>query len=156
MKIEIVEVNEFKDIASLVEEVQNLHADLFPNVYKPFEYYEIEKSIQTMLSNEKCKLFIARTSEVTIGYIMVLIKEIPESAFHYSFRLIHIDQLAVAESHKRTGVGAMLMRKVDELAKDLNIDRLELDHLENNSIAKAFFHSKGFLPYRSKLMKQLI
>lgn len=156
MKIEITEINEFKEIASLVEEVQNLHADLFPNVYKRFEYEGIQKVMETMLSNELCRLFIAQMNGVTVGYIMILIKEIPENAFHYSMRVIHIDQLAVAEEHKKMGVGALLMEKVEEVALELNIHRLELDHLDSNTVAKKFFHGKGFLPYRSKLMKQLI
>ena len=39
--------------------------------------------------------------------------------------------------------------------KELNIFQLELEHLDNNLIAKRFFFGKGFLPYRSKLMKKL-
>ncbi len=155
MKIEIAEINEYKEIASIVEEVQNLHADLFPNVYKRFDYYEIEKVMVQMLSKEQCRLFIAQINEMTVGYIIIMIKEIPENAFHYSTRILHIDQLAVAEEYKKKGVGAVLIDKVEKVAQELNIFQLELEHLENNLIAKRFFFGKGFLPYRSKLMKKL-
>jgi|688.fasta_scaffold414758_2 ribosomal protein S18 acetylase RimI-like enzyme len=156
MKIEIREIKEFNIIAPLVEEVQNLHANIFPSVYKPFEYQGIKKEMEAMLSNELCKVFLAKTENITVGYVMILIKKIPENAFHYSMQIIHIDQIVVAEAYKRVGVGAMLLNKVEEFSKEMKVNRIELDHLNNNSIAKTFFHSKGFLPYRSKLIKHLI
>lgn len=155
MKIEITEKKEFKLIAGLVEEVQNLHANLFPDVYKPFEYKGIEAAMETMFSNENCRVFIAKLNEETIGYMMLLIKEIPENAFHYSFKIIHIDQIAVSEKHQRNGVGEILMQKAETIAKEMNIDRLELDHLYDNAKAANFFQHKGFIPYRSKLFKLL-
>lgn len=156
MKIVIEEIKEFNAIAPLVEEVQNLHANLFPSLYKPFEYQGIKKEMEAILSNELCKVFIAKMENITVGYVMILIKKIPENAFHYSMQIIHIDQIAVAEAYKRVGVGAMLLNKVEEFSKEMKINRIELDHLNNNSIAKTFFYSKGFLPYRSKLMKHLL
>jgi hypothetical protein len=47
------------------------------------------------------------------------------------------------------------MDQAEKLAKELNINRMELDYLEFNSNAKSFFHNKGFLPYRGKMVKQL-
>lgn len=155
MNIEIKENKEFKLIASLVEEVQNLHVNLFPNVYKPFEYKGIEASMESMFSNENCKVFIAQLNNETIGYMMLLIKEIPESAFHYSYKIIHLDQISVSEKYQRNGVGEILMQKAETIAKELNIDRIELDHLYDNAKAAKFFQHKGFIPYRSKLFKLL-
>ncbi|MBI3234794.1 MAG: GNAT family N-acetyltransferase [Bacteroidetes bacterium] len=88
--------------------------------------------------------FIAQTNDMIVGYMMILIKEIQENAFHYSMRRIHINQLAAAEKNKGTGVGAMLIEKVEEIAQELNINRLELDHLDNNLKAKKFFHARSF------------
>jgi GNAT superfamily N-acetyltransferase len=153
MNIEIEESNDFKMIAHLVEQVQNLHANFLPSIYKTFEYNEIEKAFESMLSNELNKVFIAKMNDLIIGYIMIVIKNIPESAFYHAHQFIHIDQLSVAENHKRTGVGALLMEKAENIAKELNVNRLELDYLEFNHVAKAFFNQKGFLPYRGKLVK---
>ena len=86
---------------------------------------------------------------------MLIVKEIPENAFHYSFKIIHIDQIAVAEKHQRNGVREILMQKAENIAKELNIDRIELDHLFDNAKAAKFFQHKGFIPYQSKLFKLL-
>lgn len=155
MSIEIIEIKEFKLIAHLVEEVQNLHANLFPALYKPFEYSGIEKAIAEMLSDKNCRAFAARLQDETIGYLLLLIKEVPESAFHFSFRIMHIDQITVLQKQQQTGVGTLLIEKAEALAKDLDINRIELDHLDTNGVAKSFFQGKGFLPYRNKLLKQI-
>jgi ribosomal protein S18 acetylase RimI-like enzyme len=142
-------------IAHLVEHVQNLHAQFLPTIYKPFEYNEIQKVMDVMLSNEMNRVFVAKLNDEIIGYILIVIKNIPESAFYFTHQIIHIDQLSVSEKYKRNGVGAILMDKAEKLAKELNINRMELDYLEFNLNAKSFFHNKGFLPYRGKMVKHL-
>lgn len=153
--MEIIESKKFDLIASLVEEVQNLHANLFPSVYKPFELEKIREMMEQLLSDEKCRVFVAQEEGVIIGYIMVLIKEVPENAFHFAYKLLHIDQIAVSSNHQKTGVGSILMDKVEELAKELAIGRIELDHLYVNDTAAKFFKGKGFNPYREKLFKTI-
>ncbi len=155
MNIEINETRDFNLIAHLVEHVQNLHAQFLPTIYKPFEYNEIQKVMDVMLSNEMNRVFVAKLNDEIIGYILIVIKNIPESAFYFTHQIIHIDQLSVSEKYKRNGVGAILMDKAEKLAKELNINRMELDYLEFNLNAKSFFHNKGFLPYRGKMVKHL-
>lgn len=155
MNIEIIETREFKMIAHLVEHVQNLHAQFLPTIYKPFDFNEIQKVMEAMLSNEMNRIFVAKLNDEVIGYILIVIKNIPESAFYFTHQIIHIDQLCVAENFKRNGVGAILIDKAEKLAKELNINRMELDYLEFNLNAKSFFHNKGFLPYRGKMVKHV-
>lgn len=155
MNIEISETREFKQIAHLVEHVQNLHAQFLPTIYKPFDYNEIQKVMDVMLSNEMNRVFVAKLNDEIIGYILIVIKNIPESAFYFTHQIIHIDQLSVSEKYKRNGIGTLLMDKAEKLAKELNINRMELDYLEFNLNAKSFFQNKGFLPYRGKMVKQL-
>lgn len=155
MEIEIIESKHFGRIASLVEEVQNLHAMLFPGVYKQYEEKGIKETMEKMLADEQTKVFIAQLRGETIGYILLMVKEVPESAFHYAFKVLHIDQIVVSKDHQNSGVGAMLMDKAEMLAKELSINRLELDHLHLNVIAAKFFRSKAYKPYREKLYKML-
>ena len=153
MEIAIIESKRFDVIASLVEEVQQLHADLFPSIYKSFDYDPIKQAMEVMLNQEHCRVFVALVQGKSVGYALVLIKEIPESAFHYGFRFLHIDQLAVAQQYRKSGVGSMLIRKVEVLARELGVIRIELDHLHRNTAAADFFRSKAFTPYRNKLVK---
>lgn len=155
MTIEILEVKEFGRIAHLVEEVQNLHANLYPTIYKPFQLQEMARVMEKMLSDETCVVLLAIENNVTLGYLLAFVKDIPETAFYYPYRLVHIDQLSVSKKHHHKGIGTLLLNKIEEKAQGLSISRLELDHLNSNTTAATFFKSKGFLPYRHKLVKQL-
>lgn len=153
MKTEIIESKTFSLIASLVEEVQNLHAGLFPAVYKIFDENGIRETMEKMLADEQSRLFVAQLNGETIAYILTMVKEVPENAFHYAYRMVHIDQIVVSGKHQQTGVGSMLMDKAEELAKELSVNRLELDHLHINTVAANFFRRKGYESYRHKLFK---
>ncbi|OYU95500.1 MAG: hypothetical protein CFE21_10170 [Bacteroidetes bacterium B1(2017)] len=155
MTIEIKELKTFDKIAHLVEEVQNLHATFNPTLYKPFQLSEIREVMEKMLSDETCVVLLAQENQETIGYLLAFVKDIPETAFYYSHRLLHIDQLSVSKEHQHKGIGSLLMNKIEEKAQGLSIARLELDHLNSNTTAATFFKSKGYLPYRHKLGKQL-
>lgn len=155
MKTEIIESKNFNLIASLVEEVQNLHAMLFPSVYKIYEEKGIKETMERMLSDEQSWVFVAQLNGEVIAYILLLIKDVPENAFHYSYRVLHIDQLVVSKNHQKTGVGSMMMDKTEALATELSINRLELDHLHINKVAANFFRRKAYKPYRDKLFKIL-
>ncbi len=155
MDITITERKEVRLIAPLIEEVQNLHARLLPSVYKTYEKEGIAAAMEKMLSDEMCRVFVAQLNGETIAYVLVLIKEVPENAFHYAYKLLHIDQIVVAKNHRQTGVGSLLLDKVESLAKELSVNRIELDHLHINNVAANFFLQKGYTPYREKRFKTI-
>lgn len=153
--MKIIESKNFELISGLIEEVQNLHAGLFPDVYKPFQKDEIGKMMTQMFSEEQCRVFVAQEEGVAVGYIMVLINVVQENAFHYAYKLLHIDQIVVSKHYQKTGMGSLLIEKAEALATELGIDRIELDHLFVNDTAAKFFKGKGFNPYREKLFKTI-
>ncbi|MES2560177.1 MAG: GNAT family N-acetyltransferase [Bacteroidota bacterium] len=153
MKIEIIESKNVDDITLLVEEVQNLHAGLFPAVYKPFQQEGVKLALENMLSDDQSKVLIAKSGNVCIGYMLIIIKDIPDNAFHYAFRILHIDQIAVLKAYQQTGVGSLLIEEAEKMARQLSAKQVELDHLHINTDAANFFKRKAFKPYREKLFK---
>ena len=155
MTIELTTTKQFSHIAAIAEEVQNQHAQWYPEVYKPFEYKQIQEALERMLADENCQLWVAQLEGKTIGYLLLMVKNIPESAYYYAYQLVHIDQVAVLKTHQHMGVGTLLLNKAVEVANQHSIKRLELDHLNLNTGAESFFKRKGFNPYRAKLFKLL-
>jgi GNAT superfamily N-acetyltransferase len=153
MKLEMTTNKRFDEIAALVEEVQNLHAQLFPDIYKRFDYNGIKMAMEKMMEHNDCMMWTATENGKTIAYMLIMVKSIEDSAFHYASKILHIDQIAVLKTRQHSGVGSLLLEKAESLARDLSITRLELDHLVLNSNASSFFRSKGFEPYRKKLFK---
>lgn len=153
MKIEITQNNDFDTIASMVEEVQNLHAQLYPTIYKSYQYMEIKYAMEKFLADENNQLWVAQLDDKPVGYLFLMLKHIAENAFYFSHKILHIDQLSVLTPYQHIGVGSMLINKAESIAIEMSITRIELDYLHLNTKAASFFKRKGFEPYRAKLYK---
>jgi diamine N-acetyltransferase len=141
-------------IAQLNEEVQQLHVRLHPKVFKPYDKSSIETALEKMMTNPDCYAFVAKLGEIPVGYLVMMVKRIPESAFTFARESLYIDQIGVLSNYRKTGVGSILLEKAEQFAKELGISRIELDHWTTNTVAAAYFRSKGYTLYREQLSKQ--
>jgi len=149
----ITETKDFKTIAGLNENVQNLHARLHPEMFKPFNRIEMEKALENYLSDSSCYSYIVKLDDVAIGCAVFFIKEAKENAFHYTIRTLYIDQISVLPEHQKTGAGKMLMQKAEQLARENSIKKIELDHWTANNVAATYFRKNDYMLYRERLYK---
>src|SRR5688572_17571192 len=112
-----------KLLAWLNEEVQTLHAELHPAVFKPFDREATNIAIEGFLSDPACHCYVAFMNEEAIGYAIFFIREAKENAFHYTIRSLYIDQVCVLGKHRGTGAGKLLMDQAELLARENNIQQ---------------------------------
>ncbi len=62
-----------------------------------------------------------------------------------------VDELGVAPSARRLGVGRALMDELDVLARELGLSRVELDVRAWNDAAARFYAAIGFTPVSARL-----
>ena len=55
-----------------------------------------------------------------------------------------IDSVKVAKSHRRLGIGTLLIQRAIELAKKHNVDSIELNVNKDNIPAKKLYEKMGF------------
>jgi len=147
--------DDYRLIAELNEEVQELHARLFPQVFKPYDEASAEHALKKMINSLNCYAFVAFQDGTPIGYMVLLIKEQPENAFMFARESLYIDQIGVLSAYQKTGVGSLLMEQAERLAKELDLTRVELDHWTANTVAAAYFRNRGYTLYREQLSKQI-
>jgi ribosomal-protein-alanine N-acetyltransferase len=63
---------------------------------------------------------------------------------HFGDELAHLNLLAVAEEHRRQGLGRQLIRWLSESAVEAGIFRIDLELRATNGAARAFYESLGF------------
>jgi ribosomal protein S18 acetylase RimI-like enzyme len=152
----MIHITETKDallIASLNEDVQNLHAEIHPEMFKRYNKTAMEQAIAEMMKDPDCRAFVAMKDAVAIGYILLFIREAKENAFHYTIRSLYIDQIAALPGQRRSGAGKLLMEQAEKPAKELDIKKLELDHWSANTVAAAYFRKNGYELCKERLCK---
>lgn len=149
--IEIIETKDYKLLAELNEEVQTLHHTLQPEIFKPFDKEAITRHFETTVKNENVCAYIAKKNELTIGYIILYKMNFLDNPFQYARRFVLIDQISVIKDYKGNGVGKLLLDTAFVLAKDCNINCIELNHWTLNESARRFFKKNKFEYYNEKM-----
>ncbi len=137
-------------LTQLNKSVQQLHAEMYPNVFKPFNK-DIETRMKEMLEDPNCYAFAAEKDDKPAGYILCYTKVFPETPFQYERKILYIDQIQVNEELRNLGIGKLLLERAKELAKEQAITVLQMDHWTNNHLARNFFSNNGFSYYNERM-----
>lgn len=145
-----------RTIALLNQHVQQIHADIRPDLYKQAELSdELIAVYEDWLTDDKGVLYLAEDDGVAVGYIYVMIRKRPESLFTQIRHSILVDQMSVNPDYYGTGVADMLMQCVTDLAQENGIKRVTLDVLDWNIRARKFYEKQGFTTFKHSMEMML-
>ena len=142
-------------LSSLCMDVQNLHAQHHPDIFKTTQNDDFAAYFEEMLVDPAVTIFIAEEDAEALGYIFCKLIEQPENPFTFATRYLHVDQISVHPSAQRQGVGAVLIKQAEGLAKELNVQRIELDSWDFNIEAHVFFERLGFEKFYFRFWRKL-
>jgi ribosomal protein S18 acetylase RimI-like enzyme len=133
-------------LARLNAAVQQPHHEAEPKRYKPVIPNDpsVIEWFAERLAQDECVIYIAESSGEAVGYAVCLLQERGESPFTYAVRRIHVDQIAVLETHHRSGVGTALLDAVIEWATAKKARQITLGVKLFNEGAIAFYQRNGF------------
>ena len=151
--ITISETRDHTLVAALNEEVQTLHAQWHPDIFRPYDKEAVTVAMKQMLQQDNYKAYVTFYNGLPAGSMVCYIKEVEENAFHYRMTTLYIDQLSVLEKFRGLGIGRMLLQQAEQLAKELGIQKLQLDHWNANTIAAQFFRRNGYILSKEHLSK---
>ncbi len=153
MEITIERTSDHRELARLNETVQTWHHQNYPDEFKPYDPAGVASAFEKLLMIPDVFAFVARSNGEAIGYVLGYIKRRPNSAFQYEKAILNIDQIAVVQSHRRSGVGKLLLEAAVALAKENGITEIQLDHWTGNDLAEKFFSSHGFVHFNHRMMR---
>jgi N-acetylglutamate synthase-like GNAT family acetyltransferase len=156
MKIRKATISDSLGLSRLTREVQRLHAEHLPTVFRMPDSDEFAVSFfEEMLADLAVTIFIAEENGDVLGCILCKLIERPENPFAYASRLLLIDQISVRPVAQRQGVGRALMQQADRLASELDVQRIVLDSWAFHVNAHKFFESQGFSKFNFRFWKWL-
>ncbi|HEX6270740.1 MAG TPA: GNAT family N-acetyltransferase [Anaerolineales bacterium] len=106
-----------------------------------------------MLAEASASIYIAEVHGEAVGYILCKLVERAENPFTFAMRFLLVDQLSVRPEARRQGVGRALMNQAEMLAKELAVQKIQLDSWDFNTGAHSFFESLGFQKFNFRFWR---
>lgn len=153
MDIQIERTKDHDMISKLNESVQTLHHKLYPDNFKKFDLKSVTKFFKGILTSDDSYAFLAKIDSEPVGYILCMVKTRKENEFQFEKEMLYVDQISINEKFRKKGVGKKLMEKALDLAKELQLSEIQLDHWVQNEEAGNFFKQMGFEYYNYKMKK---
>ena len=151
MNLKIIKTEEPQLVAKLNHDVQNLHNEIEPELFKPFSLEGMTGMFAQLLDDPTMSAYVAYVDETPAAYIVLCQRVLEENAFKYAHSVLHIDQICVDSAYKGQGIGKALVDFAKQLAKENNIHRIEMNYWTKNNNSGEFFRSQGFTNFNERL-----
>lgn len=153
--IKIVQTRDYILLAKLNEEIQTLHHNIQPRIFKPYDKEAITNFFKKTLNNENVVAYVANGNGTTLGYVLFFIINFEDNAFQYSRSFVLLDHILVLKNYQGKGVGKLLLDTTFSFAKEKNINFVELNHWTLNDSARNFFAKNKFEYYNEKMWRTI-
>ena len=134
-KVREAKVEDAAEIHSLASELAETVGD------SPSEEEAIMARLEELLDEPRARVLVAENEAGIVGGVSFWIK--PDLA--HGDTVVEVPMLVVAEDHRRTGVGKLLMEEVRNVASDNGASQIELVATRSNVTAREFYRSLGFV-----------
>ena len=156
MKIRQASVTDSLLLSYLCMDVQTLHAKYHPDIFKMPQNEDFAVSFfNETLADPTISIFLAEEDEQALGYVLCKLLERIDGPFTFALRYLLVDQISVRPIAQGKGVGKALLQRVEILARELNIHRIQLDSWGFNLDAHTFFQKVGFEKFTHRFWKNL-
>ncbi|WP_047985643.1 GNAT family N-acetyltransferase [Ornithinibacillus californiensis] len=142
-------------ITNLNKDVHDLHVNLYPEYFKPYNSEEIQSFFQGLVDKAEYVFLVLEDADIPLGFAMLEIRAYPETIFKKSYQSVYVHQLGVNATKRGKGYGSFLMKEIEKLAKEHEIHQIELDYWSNNEEAKNFYKKNDYDIHREFVFKRV-
>ena len=148
MDIRFAREDELERINELRKQVNDVHVQGKPEVFKPGFSEELQNYIYSIWQDPEQKIVVADKDGELCGFAILHHIYKPENPFMYVRDFLDIDEFCVDEHHRREGIAMALVDFIKKYAKENGYKRIELNMWEFNRDALAFYEAAGFETFR--------
>jgi len=144
MKVRRATADDAESMASLNASVQQVHHEERPDWFKPVDENAIAQMYRNRLMDPTVTAFIAEEDDIALGFVVVEVQAKPDTPLRWAQTTLYVEQIGVAPSQRRRGVGHELFDAVRQMANQVSARRIVLTTWEFNVDAHRFFEAEGF------------
>ncbi|WP_299522599.1 GNAT family N-acetyltransferase [uncultured Methanobrevibacter sp.] len=152
--IRLANVNDIIEINKLLFQVQEIHADLRPDLFKvggkKYGADELEKIIT---QKDETPIFVFEEDDKIVGYAFCIIFNHFDNSSNY--KNLYIDDLCVNQDCRGKGIGTALYNHVLNYAKGIGCYNVTLNVWEGNDEAMEFYKHVGMKIQKTGMEKIL-
>ena len=155
VKIRIAIDADFDQIGAIFSEENQFHANLVPEIIQVANPITTHKWYDEVVNNPDKILFVAEIGKDVVGVVLFETRTNIDDTIFTPRKFVHINDIAVAESHRDQGIGRLLMESIHKWADAHGIADVELQVWERNTQAIGFYERLGYQPWRRTMQLKI-
>lgn len=141
LQIRCAEQKDYDSAEEIMKEVQQLHIEWRPDIYKASDPVLPQKVFEEMVAQKT--LLVAEVNGTVEGILSYMYRHV-KSEKQVERTVLFIDDLAVKEQSRGKGIGSSLLAYIKEKADREHLDGVELQVNARNVKAKQMYEKNGF------------
>jgi ribosomal protein S18 acetylase RimI-like enzyme len=139
-------------ITVLQDTEHDLEADRLPGASIASAYFE---QIVQSCARQSGRIFVAERDDTVVGFVCIWLEHDSETLISTMVDYAYVSDLVVLPTYRRQGIGAALLSRAEEYARECGITTLKIGVLVRNTPAHAVYRRVGFRDYEVILIKAL-
>ena len=148
------ETSDFQGVHKLIMQVHKLHVNERSDIYKDIDPMNFDE-FKIELSNSNNIYLVAEFKSEIVGICFSQIKELSNNKIMKDRKILHIENICVDENYQKKGIGKKLYEQMVQIAKEKNIDNIELMVWGFNENAINFYNNLGMNIKNLRLEKKV-
>ena len=132
MSIRPAEEQELERVSVLRKQVNDLHVEGKPSVFKTNFYDGLSDYIYEIQNDDKKEIIVAINEGEIVGYVVLAHINRAETPFMYERDYLDIDEIGVDKDLRRHGAASEIVSYILDYAKDKGFKRVQLKMWEFN------------------------
>ncbi len=155
MDIRRAEPKDLDGIKKLLFQVNQLHADGRPDLFKDGGIKYTDDEILDILADDSRPVYVFAPAGQVLGYVFCVFEETKETASLRPVRTLYIDDLCVDETARGQHIGQRLYDRAVRLARESGCARITLHAWNFNEKAFGFYEKLGMTPLYTTMEQRL-
>ena len=130
-------------IIELLHQVDMVHHDLRPDLFKPYTTKYDEQELEALLDDESKPIFVCVDDGMVLGHAFCQIIETKNHLLLQDIKTLYIDDICVDEQFRGRHVGKALYEHVRDYALSIGCNNMTLNVWEGNLPAESFYRNMG-------------
>ena len=133
------------EIARLLYQVNNVHADIRPDLFVPDKRKDTDEEIGIIIKDDETPVFVCyedENSDELLGYCFSVFEKKHGHSLQ-PVKTLYLDDICVDEKARGRHVGTEIFDHVKDFAKKSGCYDMTLNVWEGNDAAKAFYEAMG-------------